>query len=135
MNFLDQINQMAFLTLIILSIVIEFKKIKYINWVLYGCVAIIFLTSLVQRLPLNDTVMWLVYLGLVFSIFINTSKFGMRYKRMLKTILGNWLYVAHVILAMILVIISIKFQELMPSMTLIVLIMAYIDFKNYKKEH
>ena len=135
MNFLDQINQMAFLILIILSIVIEFKKIKYINWVLYGCVAIIFLTSLVQRLPLNDTVMWLVYLGLVFSIFINTSKFGMRYKRMLKTILGNWLYVAHVILAMILVIISIKFQELMPSMTLIVLIMAYIDFKNYKKEH
>jgi len=135
MNFLDQINHMAFLILIILSIVMEFKKIKYINWILYGCVANIFLTSLVQRLPLNDTVMWLVYLGLVFSIFINTSKFGMRYKRMLKTILGNWLYVAHVILAMILVIISIKFQELMSSMTLIVLIMAYIDFKNYKKEH
>jgi len=135
MNFLDQINHMAFLILIILSIVMEFKKIKYINWILYGCVANIFLTSLVQRLPLNDTVMWLVYLGLVFSIFINTSKFGMRYKRILKTILGNWLYVAHVMLAMILLIISIKFQALMPSMTLIVLIMAYIDFKNYQKEH
>jgi len=135
MNLLDVISHMIFLILIILSMVIEFRKVKYINWILYSCVAISFLIAFAQRLLVNSIGMWLAYLGVVFSIFVNTSKFGMRYKRRLRIIFGNQLYVIHAILGVILLIIAVKFQSLISLITLAILLMAYIDFKNYRKEH